>query len=233
MSPIDLYYWPTPNGWKISILLEELALPYNVHKVDIGNGDQFKPEFLAISPNNRMPAIVDHESFDGQPLSVFESGAIMQYLAKKHGKLYGSSPREAVAVDQWLMWQMGGVGPMAGQCHHFRMYAPEKVEYAINRYTNEVSRLYGVLNKQLADKDYITGSYSIADIAVFCWAKLWERQGQDIAKFPHMEKWIARINARPAVITGLAVNKEDRKAFDPNDKARFDLLFKQTNETVK
>jgi GST-like protein len=227
-KPIDLYYWPTPNGWKISIMLEECGLPYNVHPVNIGKGDQFQPEFLAISPNNKMPAIVDPEGPDGQPISVFESGAILQYLGRKTGMFYPADERKRVEVDQWLFWQMGGLGPMAGQTHHFRIYAPEKVPYAIDRYTNETHRLYGVLNKRLADREFVAGDYSIADMAIVGWAKLWERQGQDIAEFPHMKRWLDKVLARPAVQRGLAVNQDDRTKIDiAKDKDVQAVLFGQ------
>ncbi len=209
-KPIDLYYWPTPNGWKISIMLEECGLPYTMVPVNIGKGDQFKPEFLAISPNNRMPAIVDPEGPDGQPISVFESGAILQYLGRKTGMFYPSDERARVAVDEWLFWQMGGFGPMLGQTHHFRLYAPDPIPYAIERYTNESNRLYGVLNKRLAGHDYICGDYSIADMACIGWARGWERQGQDITQFPNVERWLATMNARPAVQKGLKVAEELR-----------------------
>jgi GST-like protein len=209
-KPIDLYYWPTPNGWKITIMLEECGLPYTMVPVNIGKGDQFKPEFLAISPNNRMPAIVDPEGPDGQPISVFESGAILQYLGRKTGKFYPSDERARVAVDEWLFWQMGGFGPMLGQTHHFRLYAPDPIPYAIERYTNESNRLYGVLNKRLAGRDYICGEYSIADMACIGWARGWERQGQDIKQFPHVERWLETMNARPAVQKGLKVAEELR-----------------------
>ena len=178
-APIDLYYWPTPNGWKITIALEELALPYKIHLVDIGAGDQFKPDFLKIAPNNRMPAIVDPCGPDGEPISIFESGAILQYLARKTGQLYGATERARVAVDEWLMWQMGGVGPMAGQAHHFLTYAPamdppHDLPYAKNRYRNEVGRLYGVLDRQLANLAFVAGdTLSIADIAIWPWAQNW------------------------------------------------------------
>ncbi len=226
--PIELYYWPTPNGWKISIMLEELGIPYNVNYVNIGAGDQFKPEFLKISPNNRMPAIIDPEGPDGKPISVFESGAILQYLGRKFDRFYPSDERSRIKVDEWLMWQMGGLGPMAGQTHHFRVYAPEKVPYAIDRYTNEVNRLYGVLNKQLDGQDYITGEYSIADMACIGWAQLWERQGQDIRQFPNLEKWIDRMKARPAVSTGLGlgIEKREQSNFD-RDKDQQAVLFGQ------
>ena len=226
--PIELYYWPTPNGWKISIMLEELGIPYNVNYVNIGAGDQFEPEFLKISPNNRMPAIIDPEGPDGKPISVFESGAILQYLGRKFDRFYPTDERSRIKVDEWLMWQMGGLGPMAGQTHHFRVYAPEKVPYAIDRYTNEVNRLYGVLNKQLEGQDYITGEYSIADMACIGWAQLWERQGQDIRQFPNLENWIDRMKARPAVSTGLGlgIEKREQSSFD-KDKDQQAVLFGQ------
>jgi GST-like protein len=210
-TPIELYYWPTPNGWKISIMLEECGLPYSVMPVNISKGEQFKPEFLAISPNNRIPAIVDPDGPGGKPISVFESGAILQYLGRKTGKFYPTDERARVEVEQWLYWQVGGLGPMAGQAHHFRIYAPEKIDYAITRYTNEVARLYGVMNKRLADREFLAGEYSIADIACAGWSKLWERQGQDISKFPHFKRWLETVKARPAVQRGLAVLAEERK----------------------
>lgn len=227
-KPIDLYYWPTPNGWKISIMLEECGLPYTVHPVNIGKGDQFKPEFLAISPNNKMPAIVDPEGPDGEPISVFESGAILQYLGRKTGKFYPTDERKRVEVEQWLFWQMAGLGPMAGQTHHFRIYAPEKIPYAIDRYTNETNRLYGVMNKRLADREFLAGEYSIADIACVGWVKLWDRQGQDITEFPHLKRWLDTVLARPAVQRGLAVNSEDRGKVDlARDKEAQAILFGQ------
>ena len=209
-KPIDLYYWPTPNGWKITIMLEECGLPYTIVPVNIGKGDQFKPEFLAISPNNRMPAIIDPDGPDGQPISVFESGAILQYLGRKTGKFYPTDERKRVAVDEWVFWQMAGLGPMAGQANHFRNYAPEKIPYGINRYTDEVNRLYGVLNKQLEGKDYICGEYSIADMLSFPWVRRYENQGQDLAEFPNIAKWVERMNARPAVARGVAAGAELR-----------------------
>jgi len=226
-KPIDLYYWPTPNGWKISIMLEECGLLYTMVPVNIGKGDQFKPEFLAISPNNRMPAIVDPDGPDGQPISVFESGAILQYLGRKTGKFYPSDERARVAVDEWLFWQMGGFGPMLGQTHHFRLYAPEPIPYAIERYTNESNRLYGVLNKRLAGRDYICGEYSIADMACIGWARGWERQGQDIKQFPHVERWLETMNARPAVQRGLKVAEELRKPPEQRTPEEHALLFNQ------
>ncbi len=170
---IDLYYWPTPNGWKISIMPEECGLAYMLYDVDIGAGEQFDPAFLAISPNNRMPAIVDPDGPDGQPVSVFESGAILQYLARKTGRFGGGTARERAAVGEWLFWQMGGLGPMCGQASHFRVYASEKIPYAIDRYTNEVNRLFGVMNRRLADREYLAGAYSIADMACVGWTKVW------------------------------------------------------------
>jgi GST-like protein len=226
-QPIDLYYWPTPNGWKISIMLEETGLPYTVHPVNIGKGDQFKPEFLAISPNNRMPAIVDPVGADGKPISVFESGAILQYLGRKTGQFYPQDERKRVEVDQWLFWQMGGFGPMLGQTHHFRIYAPEQVPYAINRYTNETNRLYGVLDKRLADRDFVAGDYSIADMAIVGWAKLWERQGQNIEDFPNVKRWLETVLARPAVKRGLEVSSEVRNNNDMQDPAVQAVLFGQ------
>jgi GST-like protein len=204
-KPIDMYFWPTPNGIKISIALEELGVPYTTRFVNIGKGDQFKPEFLKISPNNRMPAIVDPEGPDGKPVSIFESGAILIYLAEKFGKFYGKTPRERIAVNEWLMWQMGGVGPMFGQLNHFRNYAPEKLPYAITRYSNEAHRLYRVLNTRLTGRDYVAGDYSIADMAIFGWARNWESRGLDVTEFPNVVAWHDRIAARPAVQRGLAL----------------------------
>jgi GSH-dependent disulfide-bond oxidoreductase len=225
--PIDLYYWPTPNGWKITIMLEECGLPYTVIPVNIGKGDQFKPEFLAISPNNKMPAIVDPDGPGGQPIGIFESGAILQYLGRKTGRFYPSDERARVEVDQWLFWQMGGFGPMLGQTHHFRIYAPEKIPYAIDRYTNETNRLYGVLNKRLADRDFVAGEYSIADMAIMPWAKLWDRQGQNLDEFPHAKRWLETMLARPAVERGLKVNSQDRAVTNLQDPAVQKVLFGQ------
>ncbi len=208
-KPIDLYYWSTPNGWKITIMLEECGLPYNVIPVNIAKGDQFKPDFLAISPNNRMPAIVDPQGPGGRPISVFESGAILQYLGRKTGKFYPADERQRVEVDQWLFWQMGGLGPMAGQANHFRNYAPEPIDYAIKRYTDEVNRLYGVMNKRLADREFLAGKYSIADMACIGWTLIWKRQGQDIDDFPNLKRWQETIKARPAAKRGLAVRVAD------------------------
>jgi GSH-dependent disulfide-bond oxidoreductase len=225
-KPIDLYYWFTPNGWKISIMLEECGLPYTLHPVNIGKGEQFAPEFLKISPNNKIPAIVDPNGPDGAPISIFESGAILQYLARKVGKFHGTDARARVLVDEWLFWQVGGLGPMAGQTHHFRQYAPEKIEYGINRYTNETNRLYGVLDKQLSQNEFVAGAYSIADMAIYPWAKLWDRQGQDIAQFPHMQRWLALCGQRPAVQKGVSV-AADAKINLAEDKQAQAILFNQ------
>ena len=198
---IDLYYWTTPNGHKITIFLEETGLPYKIIPVNIGKGEQFKADFLAVAPNNRIPAIVDHEpAGGGKPISVFESGAILVYLAEKTGKFFGKDLRGRVATLEWLFWQMGGLGPMAGQNNHFSTYAPEKIPYAMDRYRNEVNRLYGVMNKRLADHAYLAGDYSIADMASYPWVVPWERQGQNIDDFPHLKRWLEAIKARPAVV---------------------------------
>ena len=197
---IDLYYWPTPNGWKISIMLEECGLPYRMVPVNIGKGEQFTPQFLAISPNNRMPAIVDQAPDDGgAPISVFESGAILIYLAEKTGRFMPTEPRARVQVLQWLMWQMGGLGPMAGQNHHFVQYAPERIPYAMDRYVKETARLYGVLNKRLSDREFVAGDYSIADIANWCWARTHAWSGVDVSDLTHLSRWLAQLEARPAV----------------------------------
>ncbi len=227
-EPIDLYFWPTPNGYKITIMLEEIGLPYRVVPVNIGKGDQFKPEFLAISPNNRMPAIVDPNGPDGKPISVFEFGAILQYLGRKTGRFYPTDERKRVEVEQWLMWQMGGLGPMAGQAHHFRLYAPEKIPYAIERYTKEANRLYGVMNKRLADRDYLAGEYSIADMACVGWTRVWERQGQDPADFPNVQKWLERVTSRPAVQRGFEVKAEGESLDFSSNKDAQKVLFGQT-----
>ena len=201
MSSLDLYYWTTPNGHKITIFLEEAGLSYNLYPIDINKGDQFTPKFLAISPNNRIPALVDPTPNDGdKSLSIFESGAILEYLADKTGTFLPQSGAARYDVLQWLYWQMGGLGPMAGQNHHFSQYATEKIPYAINRYVNETSRLYGLLNKQLADKSFITGEYSIADIASYPWIRSYEKQSQNLNDFPNIKAWFERMSARPAVI---------------------------------
>lgn len=232
-DPIDLYYWPTPNGWKISIALEEMGLPYTVHWIDIGRGDQFDPDFLKIAPNNRMPAITDHDGPDGAPISIFESGAILQYLARKTGQFGGASERERIAVDQWLMWQMGGVGPMAGQTHHFLKYAPsmdppQVLPYAQDRYRNETGRLYRVLDTQLAENEYVAGdSYSIADMAIWPWAILWEGQEQTLDDKPHFARWLDLVGSRPAVIKGKALGAEKRNRTPDQDKEAQKVLFGQ------
>ena len=224
---IEVYSWATPNGHKVHIMLEECGLPYRVHAVDIGAGDQFKREFLAISPNNKIPAIVDPEGPDGQPISLFESGAILLYLAAKTDRFLPKDVRAKYEVLQWLMFQMGGVGPMLGQAHHFRIYAPEKIPYAIDRYTNEAHRLYGVLNRQLANHKYIAGAeYSIADIATFPWLRSWKNQGINWDDFPHLRGWFDEVSARPAVMRGVEVLAAQRKPL-VDDKAR-EALFGAT-----
>jgi GST-like protein len=200
--PIELYFWPTSNGIKVSIMLEECGLPYELKPVNINKGEQFDPHFLSISPNNRIPAIIDPDGPDGKPISVFESGAILQYLGRKTGKFYPKDERGRVEVDQWVFWQVGGLGPMAGQAHHFRGDAPEELPYAIARYTDEVNRLYGVMEKRLAARDYLAGDYTIADIACWGWSRNWKRQGQNIEDFPHLKAWHERCAARPGVERG-------------------------------
>ena len=227
--PIELYYWPTPNGWKITIMLEELAVPYTVNYVNIGRGEQFEPDFLKIAPNNRMPAIVDPEGPGGEPVSVFESGAILQYLGRKFGKFYPSDERGRIACEEWLFWQVGGLGPMAGQAHHFRIYAPEKVEYGINRYTNEVNRLYGVMNRRLEHNAWLGGEvYTIADMASIGWIIPHERQGQRLDDFPHLKRWYQAMKARPAVVRGIDVGKDESKRMNlADDKEAQKVLFGQ------
>ncbi|HEV6967381.1 glutathione binding-like protein [Roseateles sp.] len=223
---IEVYSWPTPNGHKVHIMLEECGLAYRVHPVDIGAGEQFSPAFLAISPNNKIPAITDPDGPDGQPISLFESGAILLYLAGKTGRLLPAEVRGKYEVLQWLMFQMGGVGPMLGQAHHFRIYAPEKIDYAIERYTNEARRLYGVINKRLAHSTYLGGhEYSIADIAVFPWLRSWKNQGVQMADYPHLKGWFDEIAKRPAVQRGLEVLAGARRPLT-DDKAR-EALFGQ------
>ena len=233
---IDLYYWPTPNGHKITLFLEEAKIAYNLHGINIGKGDQFAPEFLKFSPNNRMPAIIDSAPADGKkPISVFESGAILLYLAGKTGKFIPRDLRGQVECTEWLFWQMGGLGPMLGQNHHFAQYAPEKIPYAIDRYVKETSRLYGVLNKRLADKKFICGNqYTIADMACYPWI-LWERQSQNPADFPHLARWHAAIKARPATVRAYARSKEVNPASTPsvNDEASRKILFGQDKSVVK
>ncbi|MGA7327174.1 MAG: glutathione binding-like protein [Rhodomicrobium sp.] len=230
---IDLYYWTTPNGHKITMFLEETGIPYKIIPVNIGAGEQFKPDFLAISPNNRMPAIVDHEPADGgKPLSVFESGAILLYLAEKTGKFIPKDLRGRVEVLEWLFWQMGGLGPMAGQNHHFSVYAPEKLPYAINRYVNETNRLYGVLNKRLADRAFLAGKYSIADMAAYPWIVPYERQGQKLEDFPHLKRWFEEIRERPATVRAYARAKEINTERVVTEEAK-KILFGQTAAVVK
>ncbi|MEO8170093.1 MAG: glutathione binding-like protein [Oxalobacteraceae bacterium] len=225
---IDVYSWPTPNGHKVHIMLEECGLRLNrewrVHPVDIGAGDQFKPDFLAISPNNKIPAIVDADGPDGQPISLFESGAILLYLASKYGRLIGNSDREKFNTMQWLMFQIGGIGPMLGQAHHFRIYAPTQIEYAVERYTNEAKRLYRIIDHQLAKTAYLTGDhYTIADIATFPWARSWKNQGIDWADYPNAKRWFDEISARPAVQRGVQVLADLRKPL-VDEKAK-EVLF--------
>jgi GSH-dependent disulfide-bond oxidoreductase len=221
---IDLYTWPTPNGHKIHIFLEEVGLPYKVIPVNIGAGEQFAPEFLKISPNNKMPAIVDPDGPGGKPMSLFESGAILIYLAEKTDRFLPREPRARYGVLQWLMFQMGGVGPMLGQAHHFRNYAPEKLPYAIDRYTNETSRLYRVIDTQLGKSEYIAGDYSIADMAIFPWLRNYEGQGQKLEDYPALKRWFETIAARPAVVRGVAVLADRRRQGAISDKER-DILF--------
>jgi GSH-dependent disulfide-bond oxidoreductase len=221
---IELYSWPTPNGHKIHIMLEEIGLPYRAHAVDIGRGEQFDPAFLAISPNNKIPAMVDSEGPDGKPISIFESGAMLLYLAEKTGKLLPKDARGRYEVMQWLMFQMGSIGPMLGQAHHFRAYAPEKLPYAIDRYTKEAGRLYGVMDRQLADHAYLAGDYSIADIAVFPWLRSWERQGVNLADYPNVKRWFDAIAARPAVERGVQVLNEKSRS-GPMDEKQKEILF--------
>lgn len=221
---IDVYTWATPNGHKVHIMLEECGLPYTVHAVDIAAGDQFKPAFLAISPNNKIPAIVDSDGPDGQPISLFESGAILLYLAGKTGKFMPTSVRGKYETLEWLMFQMGGVGPMLGQAHHFRIYAPEKIEYAVNRYTNEARRLYGVMDKRLGQTRFLAGSeYTIADIATWPWTRSYKNQGIDLEDFPNVQRWFDTIAARSAAQRGVQVLDKARKALT-DDKAR-EMLF--------
>ena len=224
---IDIYSWATPNGHKIHIMLEECGLSYRAHPVDIGKGEQFTKEFLDISPNNKIPAMTDTDGPDGKPISLFESGAMLVYLAGKTGKFLGKTDRERYNTLQWLMFQMGGLGPMLGQCHHFRIYAPEKIEYAVNRYTNEAKRLYGVMDKQLAKTPFMAGkSYTIADMAIWPWLRNWKNQGVDMSSYPHVAKWFDLIGKRPAVQRGCTVLADLRKPL-MDDKAR-EILFGST-----
>jgi GSH-dependent disulfide-bond oxidoreductase len=230
---IDLYYWPTPNGHKITMFLEEVGLPYKLIGVNIGDGDQFKPDFLRISPNNRMPALVDHAPAEaGPPVSVFESGAILLYLAEKTGKFLAKDLRGRVETLQWLFWQMGGLGPMAGQNHHFALYAPEKIPYAIDRYVKETSRLYAVLDKRLKDREFVAGAYSIADMASYPWIVPYERQGQKLDDFPNLKRWFEAIRARPATERAYARGKEFQTRPANSEESR-KILFGQSAETVR
>lgn len=228
---IDLYYWPTPNGHKITIFLEESGLPYKIHPVNIGKGEQFNPDFLKIAPNNRMPAIVDHEPKDGEgDFSLFESGAILWYLAEKTGKFVPESNRGKAQVSEWLFWQMAGLGPMAGQNHHFNIYAPEKIPYAMERYVKETARLYGVLNKQLDGKEFVAGEYSIADMAIYPWIVPHEAQSQKLADFPHLKTWFEKMAKRPAVIRAYEKGKPFMSDAPMTDEQR-KVLFGQASKT--
>jgi GSH-dependent disulfide-bond oxidoreductase len=230
---IHLYYWPTPNGHKVTMFLEEAGLPYELHGVNIGKGEQFKPDFLKISPNNRMPALVDDDpAGGGAAVSVFESGAILLYLAEKSGKFLPKDVRGRFEALQWLFWQMGNLGPMAGQNHHFSQYAPEKLPYAINRYVNETNRLYGVLDNRLADRPFIAGAYSIADMASYPWIVPYERQGQKLEDFPHLKRWFEAIKTRPATERAYARGAEFKTTPPTNEEAR-KILFGQTAATVR
>jgi GST-like protein len=229
---IDLHYWTTPNGHKVTIFLEETGLPYRIFPVNIGAGDQFEPGFLKIAPNNRIPAIVDHEPIGGgAPISVFESGAILLYLAEKTGKFLPAEPHQRYDAIQWLFWQMAGLGPMAGQNHHFVQYAPEKLPYAIDRYVRETSRLYGVLNKRLADRAFVAGDYSIADMAAYPWVVPHQNQRQDLDDFPHLKRWFETIKARPATVRAYEMAKQVNTAATVSEESRR-LLFGQSAETV-
>ena len=232
---IDLHYWPTPNGHKITMFLEEAGLAYKIHPVNISAGEQFKPAFLAISPNNRMPAIVDHKPADGgAPISVFESGAILTYLAEKTGRFLPADARQKAKALEWLFWQVGGLGPMAGQNHHFNLYAPEKIPYAIDRYVKETNRLYGVMDKQLATHEFLAGAYSIADMASYPWIVPWKRQSQNLDDFPHLKRWFEAIAARPATVRAYKAGEAIQMPRPENltDEQRR-TLFGQTADVVK
>ena len=222
---IDLYTWPTPNGHKVHIFLEETGLEYTVIPVNILTGDQFDPEFLKISPNNKMPAMVDRDGPDGKPYAVFESGAMLLYLAEKTGRFMPAGMAERYTVIQWLMFQMGGVGPMLGQAHHFRLYAPEKINYAFHRYTNEATRLYRVVDTRLAEVEYLAGDYSIADMATYPWLRYHENQGQKLEDYPHLKRWYDTLSARPAVQRGLAILQEESRSPQQMDQQAKNLLF--------
>lgn len=229
---IDLYYWTTPNGHKITIFLEEAKLPYKIHPVNIGKGDQFKPDYLKFSPNNKIPAIIDTEPSDEQgPLSVFESGAILWYLAEKTEQFVPQTLRGKVEVSEWLFWQVSGLGPMAGQNHHFNSYAPEKIPYAQQRYINETNRLYGVLNKHLAGKEWVTDEYSIADMAIYPWIVPWQKQGQDLNDFPNLKRWFEEMAKRPAVVRAYEIAKRINTDQDLSEEAK-KILFGQTSAQI-
>ncbi len=231
---IDLYYWATPNGYKPRLLLEETGLEYRIVPVDIRAGDQFKPEFLAIAPNNRSPAIVDHApAGGGDPVSLFESGAILLYLADKTGRFIPQDVRARAEVLQWLFWQMAGLGPMAGQNGHFNVYAPEKIPYAIERYVKETNRLYGVLNKRLADREFVAGAYSIADMASYPWIVPWERQGQDLDDFPNLKRWFQAIQDRPATIRAYEIGEQYQRRDATVDEEAKKILFGQTAASLR
>jgi GST-like protein len=234
--PIDLYFWPTPNGWKVSIMLEECGLPYKVIPVNIARGEQFEPAFLKISPNNRMPAIVDHDGPGGRPISIFESGAILQYLGRKTGRFYPAGERARVEVDQWLFWQMANLGPKAGEASHFRRYAPRKIPYALKRFGDEMDRLYGVMDRRLKDRRFLAGSYSIADMACVGWIRLFERLAEKegakaFAQFPNLKRWLDAVRARPAVQRGMHVRVEEASAVDVRDPKVRAVLFGQRSST--
>ena len=230
---IDLYYWPTPNGHKVTMFLEEAGLPYAIHPIDIGKGDQFGAEFLRIAPNNRMPAIVDQEPADGgAPISLFESGAILLYLAEKTGRFLSHDPRGRAQTLEWLFWQMGGLGPMAGQNHHFSVYAPEKIPYAIDRYVRETNRLYGVLDRQLEGREFIAGDYSIADMAAYPWIVPHERQGQDLDDTPDLKRWFEAIRARPATVAAYAKGDAISRPKEMSEEDK-KVLFGQTAASIR
>jgi len=223
---IELYFWPTPNGHKISIALEEMGLAYQLRAVNINKGDQFDPAFLAFSPNNRMPAIKDPDGPEGQPVTIFESGAILQYLAEKTGQFAGQTQRPRIAVTEWLMWQMGGFGPMLGQAHHFIVYAKEKLPYAMERYGNEANRLYGVLDRRLAENEFVAGDfYSIADMAILPWTRTYERQNVDIEAYPNVQRWRGALLQRPAVLRGMKAGAEMRDELAQLSDADWQRLF--------
>lgn len=231
---IDLYYWTTPNGHKITMFLEESGLPYTIYPINIGQGDQFKPEFLRIAPNNRIPAIVDQAPQDGgEPISLFESGAILQYLAEKTGQFLSADLRVRTETLQWLYWQMGGLGPMAGQNHHFNVYAPVKIDYAIDRYVRETGRLYGVLNKHLEQRDFIAGDYSIADMASYPWIVSHQRQSQNLDDFPHLKRWFQRIGERPATQRAYALVEQINPGSPAHDDKARQILFGQDSKTIR